>query len=184
MSEEGEERPGVRCSTISSGADWGCAGAGRHRRRAEPSKRRWRRCGRHGCPTLAPYCKRRNLLAHAPERLHEEISNDCRDMICARDAARVGTRREAFIHEWRSNASNVGNRLEEADDGLFTFTRFPPRRGNRSRPRTRSNDCLRNSETPNQVSDHAALRRKPPYAVLGAAHQDRSPCARSTDSRP
>ena len=32
--------------------------------------------------------KRRDLLAHAPERLHEEISNDYRDMISPRRGRR------------------------------------------------------------------------------------------------
>ena len=40
--------------------------------------------------------KHRNLLAHAPERLHEEISNDYRDMIYAATRAEVEARRKAF----------------------------------------------------------------------------------------
>ncbi len=37
--------------------------------------------------------KHRNLLAHAPERLHEEISNDYRDMISAATRQEVEARR-------------------------------------------------------------------------------------------
>ena len=73
--------------------------------------------------------KHRNLLAHAPERLHEEISNDYRDMIYAarRDArGEVETRRKAFIRKWRLKCRAVADSLEEAGDRLFTFTRFPP----------------------------------------------------------
>lgn len=44
--------------------------------------------------------KDRNLLAHAPEPLHEEISNDYRDMIYAETSDEIETRRKAFIHEW------------------------------------------------------------------------------------
>ena len=44
--------------------------------------------------------KHRNLLAHAPERLHEEISNDYRDMIYAATRGEVETRRKAFIRKW------------------------------------------------------------------------------------
>ena len=43
--------------------------------------------------------KHRNLLAHAPERLHEEISNDYRDMIYAGTRGEVETRRKAFIRK-------------------------------------------------------------------------------------
>ena len=70
--------------------------------------------------------KHRNLLAHAPERLHEEISNDCRDMIYAATRSEVETRRKAFIRKWRLKCRAVADSLEEAGDKLFTFTRFPP----------------------------------------------------------
>ena len=70
--------------------------------------------------------KHRNLLAHAPERLHEEISNDYRDMIYAATRAEVQGRRKAFIRKWRLKCRAVADSLEEAGDRLFTFTRFPP----------------------------------------------------------
>ena len=54
--------------------------------------------------------KHRNLLAHAPERLHEEIE----------------ARRKAFIRKWRLKHRAVADSLEEAGDRLFTFTRLPP----------------------------------------------------------
>ena len=70
--------------------------------------------------------KHRNLLAHAPERLHEEISNDYRDMMYAATRGEVETRRKAFIRKWRLKCRAVADSLEEAGDKLFTFTRFPP----------------------------------------------------------
>ena len=69
--------------------------------------------------------KHRNLLAHAPERLHEELSNDYRDMIYAETAKEVETRRKAFLRKWRLKCPAVATSLEEAGDRLFTFTRFP-----------------------------------------------------------
>jgi putative transposase len=69
--------------------------------------------------------KHRNLLAHAPERLHEEISNDYRDMIYAATRQEVEARRKAFIRKWRLKCRAVADSLEEAGDRLFTFTRFP-----------------------------------------------------------
>ncbi len=69
--------------------------------------------------------KHRNLLAHAPERLHEEISNAYKDMIYAETKQEVGVKRKAFIRKWRLKCRAVADSLEEAGDKLFTFTRFP-----------------------------------------------------------
>jgi transposase-like protein len=70
--------------------------------------------------------KHRNLLAHAPQRLHEEISADYNDMIYATSAVEVEHRRRAFIRKWRLKCKAVADSLEEANDRLFTFTRLPP----------------------------------------------------------
>jgi len=69
--------------------------------------------------------KHRNLLAHAPDRLHEEISNDYKDMIYAETKQEAEARRKAFIRKWRLKHKAVADSLEEAGDKLFTFTRFP-----------------------------------------------------------
>ena len=69
--------------------------------------------------------KHRNLLAHAPERLHEEISNDYKDMIYAETKQEVEAKRKAFIRKWCLKCRGVADSLEEAGDKLFTFTRFP-----------------------------------------------------------
>jgi transposase-like protein len=69
--------------------------------------------------------KHRNLLAHAPQRLHDEISADYNDMIYAASAAEVEQRRRAFIRKWRLKCKAVADSLEEAGDRLFTFTRLP-----------------------------------------------------------
>src|SRR5262249_24322956 len=45
--------------------------------------------------------KHRNLLAHAPERLHEEITADYNDMIYAATREEIEARRKAFIRKWR-----------------------------------------------------------------------------------
>lgn len=70
--------------------------------------------------------KHRNLLAHAPERLHEEITADYTDMIYAATPKEIETRRKAFIRKWRLKHRAVADSLEEAGDRLFTFTRLPP----------------------------------------------------------
>jgi putative transposase len=70
--------------------------------------------------------KHRNLLAHAPERLHEEITADYNDMIYAATREEVETRRKAFIRKWRLKHRAIADSLEEAGDRLFSFTRLPP----------------------------------------------------------
>ncbi|MGC9458157.1 MAG: IS256 family transposase [Halothiobacillaceae bacterium] len=70
--------------------------------------------------------KHRNLLAHAPKHLHEEIGADYRDMIYAETAREVMKRRQAFLRKWRLRCRAVADSLEEAGDRLFTFTRLDP----------------------------------------------------------
>jgi putative transposase len=70
--------------------------------------------------------KHRNLLAHAPERLHEEITSDYNDMIYATTPEEIAARRKAFIRKWRLKHRAVADSLEEAGDRLFTFARLPP----------------------------------------------------------
>jgi transposase-like protein len=69
--------------------------------------------------------KHRNLLAHAPDRLHDEISADYNDMIYADTKPEIEAKRKAFIRKWRLKCRAVADSLEEAGDKLFTFTRFP-----------------------------------------------------------
>lgn len=70
--------------------------------------------------------KHRNLLAHAPKRLHEELSADYTDMIYADTAAEIAKRRKAFLAKWRLKCRGVADSLEEAGDKLFAFARLPP----------------------------------------------------------
>jgi putative transposase len=70
--------------------------------------------------------KHRNLLAHAPERLHEEITADYSDMIYATTCEEIAARRKAFIRKWRLKHRAVADSLEEAGERLFAFTRLPP----------------------------------------------------------
>jgi len=70
--------------------------------------------------------KHRNLLAHAPERLHEEVTADYSDMIYATTCEEIEARRKAFIRKWRLKHRAVADSLEEAGERLFAFTRLPP----------------------------------------------------------
>jgi putative transposase len=69
--------------------------------------------------------KHRNLISHAPEKLHEEITADYTDMIYATSAAEIEKRRRAFLRKWRLKCPAVATSLEEAGDRLFAFTRLP-----------------------------------------------------------
>ena len=70
--------------------------------------------------------KHRNLIGHAPKHMHDELTEDYRDMIYAGTAAEVETRRKAFLRKWRLKCKAVANCLEEAGDRLFSFTRLDP----------------------------------------------------------
>jgi putative transposase len=70
--------------------------------------------------------KLRNVIAHAPKRLAEEVASDFSDMVYAGSAKEVATRRKGFIRKWRLKCRAVADSLEEAGEQLFTFTRLPP----------------------------------------------------------
>ena len=70
--------------------------------------------------------KHRNLLAHAPRHMHDELTEDYRDMIYAETAVEVAARRKAFLRKWQLKCRAVAESLEEAGDRLFTFTRLDP----------------------------------------------------------
>jgi putative transposase len=70
--------------------------------------------------------KHRNLLAHAPDALHDEVSADYTDMIYADNAKEVEQRRRAFLRKWRLRCPAVATSLEEAGDRLFAFLGLPP----------------------------------------------------------
>ena len=70
--------------------------------------------------------KERNLLAHAPKHLHEEVKADFTDMVHAKTKAAVLAKRIAFLAKWKIRCRPVADSLEEAGERLFTFLRYPP----------------------------------------------------------
>jgi transposase-like protein len=70
--------------------------------------------------------KHRNLLGHAPKHMHDELTEDYRDMIHADTAAEIETRRKAFLRKWHLKCRAVADSLEEAGERLFAFTRLDP----------------------------------------------------------
>jgi len=89
--------------------------------------------------------KHRNLLAHAPERLHEELTADYTDVIYAATREEIEARRKAFIRKWRLKHRAVADSLEEAGDRLFTSLACHPASGVAQEPRTRSSGCMKSS---------------------------------------
>ena len=70
--------------------------------------------------------KERNLLAHAPKHLNEEIKADFTARMYAGDAKAVSAKRKVFLAKWRLRCREVAISFEEAGDRLFTFLRYPP----------------------------------------------------------
>lgn len=70
--------------------------------------------------------KERNLLAHAPKKMHEEIKQDFTDMIYAESVEKVLAKRKVFLAKWRLKCRAVADSLEEAGERLFTFLHYPP----------------------------------------------------------
>jgi transposase-like protein len=66
-----------------------------------------------------------SLVAHAPDRLHEEISADCIYMIYAKASRKIEARRKACIQEMAAQIPSHRRSLDEAGDRLLTFTPFP-----------------------------------------------------------
>src|SRR3712207_923953 len=58
--------------------------------------------------------KHRNLLAHAPEALHEEVSADYTDMIYAATPKEIEARRRAFLRKWRLKCRAVADKIGRA----------------------------------------------------------------------
>lgn len=69
--------------------------------------------------------KHRNLIAHAPKKLHEELTADYTDMIYAKTAPEVQAKRKTFLRKWRLKCRAVADSLEEAGEKLFTYLRYP-----------------------------------------------------------
>src|SRR6188472_1734910 len=70
--------------------------------------------------------KERNLLAHAPKHLHDEIKAEFNDMVHAKTADDVLSKRKVFLATWKLRCRAVADSLEEAGLRLFTFLRYPP----------------------------------------------------------
>jgi putative transposase len=66
------------------------------------------------------------LSLHTPKHLHDEIKAEFNDMVHAKTADDVLSKRKAFLARWKLRCRAVADSLEEAGERLFTFLRYPP----------------------------------------------------------
>ena len=123
--------------------------------------------------------KHRNLLAHAPKKLYDEISADYADMIYAETAKEVEAKRKAFLRKWRLRCRPVADSLEEAGEKLFTFLRFPSDQWEIHPDHQRHRAAARGVQAAHQDLMHAALRGYCLHAVLGVVGQRADHAAQS-----
>jgi transposase-like protein len=110
--------------------------------------------------------KHRNLFAHAPERLHEEITADYNDMIYAATTEEIAIRRKAFVRKWRLKHRAVADSLEEAGDRLYPAAAEPmAQRTHHQCDRA----VARGVQAADQNANRAAVSRHRCHVVLGAA---------------
>jgi Transposase, Mutator family len=108
--------------------------------------------------------KHRNLLAHAPDRLHDEITADYTDMIYAATPEEIASRRNAFIRKWRPR-HRAADSLEEAGDFHSPATDPVAQRKDHERDRA----SARGVQATDQNPDRATVGRYCCDVVLGAA---------------
>ena len=128
--------------------------------------------------------KHRNLLAHAPKHLHDELTEDYRDMIYADTAAGIETRRKAFLRKWQLKCRAVADSLEEAGERLFTFTRLDPSQWKSART-TNAIERL-NEEFRRRIKTQTVLPAPRPCRCCSGRSWPpaRSRCGRSMAGRP
>jgi transposase-like protein len=98
--------------------------------------------------------KHRNLLAHAPQRLHEAVSADYNDMIYAASAAEIEERRRAFIRKWRLKCRRWPTASRKPVIGSSRLPGCRSANGRARAPPMRSNGSMRSSD---QDPDGAAF---------------------------
>jgi transposase-like protein len=141
--------------------------------------------------------KHRNLLGHAPEHLHDELTEDCRDMIYAATAAKVETRRKAFLRkwrlkcirhcrsdQWRANGSSSPTVSKTPASGCSPSPASIRRNGSRPGQPTPSSASTRNSADASRPRPCRLAPRPCPCCSGPCSPPGKSACARSTAGRP
>ena len=112
--------------------------------------------------------KHRNLLAHAPERLHDEITADYTDMIYAAKREEIDIRRKAFIRKCHSSTAPSPTAWRKPATGCYLHPTAAEPMAQRA-----DYECdraaARGVQTKDQDTNRAAICRHHRHAVLGAA---------------
>ena len=115
--------------------------------------------------------KHRNLLAHAPKKLHDELSADYTDMIYAKTVKEVDAKRKAFVRKWRLKVPRSSAAWKKPEHGCSPSCATRPSSGSRCEPRISCRAPARGVQAAHQDPVPAALRRDRLHAVLGLARQ-------------
>ena len=67
----------------------------------------------------------RNLLTHAPRRLHDELRDDYHAIVFAEEGGAARRAYTAFLKKWHKGCPGAAKSLEEAGAELLTFFRYP-----------------------------------------------------------
>ena len=126
--------------------------------------------------------KHRNLLAHAPERLHEEITADYTDMIYAESPEEVQKRRQAFLRKWRLRHRAVADSLKRIASSLSPRCRRA--NGRAHEPPMPSNACTKSSNAASKPRPCCHPPTRQPCCSGRCWHRDRSSCAKSMAGKP
>jgi transposase-like protein len=112
--------------------------------------------------------KERNLLAHAPKHLHDEIKAEFNDMMHASTAEDVLGKRKVFLATWKLRCRAVADSLEESRPAPVHLPALSPRAMALAQDHERHRTSARGVQAPDQDPVPAALRRDRRHAVLGA----------------
>jgi transposase-like protein len=124
--------------------------------------------------------KHRNLLAHAPDRLHEEISADYNDMIYADSKPEIEWKRKAFIRKWRLKCRLSPTAWRKRATSCSHSRGSRKANGNRSAHRMQLNVCTKSSRGESRPKP-CCPRLKPRRCCSGHCWLlARSRCAKST----
>ena len=127
--------------------------------------------------------KHRNLLAHAPKRLYDEITADYTDMIYAATAEEIEERRKAFLRKWRLRHARWRTAWRKRARRCLRSRSCRRRSGNQRGPRTRLNGCTKSSSGGSRPRRCCPRMPPPPCCSGPCSRPVRSPCARSTAGR-
>lgn len=128
--------------------------------------------------------KHRNLLAHAPKKLYDEVSADYTDMIYAKTAMEVDAKRKAFLRKWRLRCPRSLPAWKRLARSSSPSCASPTTSGNPSGLPTPSSGCMRNSSAASRPNACCPAPRPPACCSGRCWPAARSPSAKSTAGRP